>query len=137
METIDFYIQGVPKALKRHRMTRGGRVYDPSSTDKKLWMDQALPFCPTKALQGALNVELQFVMPRPKAHFKTNGLLKPQAPKHHLHTPDLDNLVKFVLDAMYGEFYDDDSQIISITCSKTLGIEQDDCGTFVSIKQIL
>ena len=133
---IDFYITGVPKPLKRHRMTRRGRVYDPSSEDKKEWMNTALPFCPSKPIEGAIKIELEFIMPRPKSHFGTglnSGIIKPNAPIHHLHTPDLDNLVKFVLDAMNGKFYVDDAQIISVECKKCLASVKDDSGTVVSI----
>ena len=45
----------------------------------------------------------------------------------HTKKPDLDNLVKLVLDAYNGVLYDDDSQIISLSLSKmyssTPGIE--------------
>ena len=45
----------------------------------------------------------------------------------HTKKPDLDNLVKLVLDAYNGVLYDDDSQIISRSLSKmyslTPGIE--------------
>jgi Holliday junction resolvase RusA-like endonuclease len=137
MNDIEFYVPGTPKALKRHRMTRGGRVYDPSATDKQEWLHSAMPFCPTDPIKGAISIELEFNMPRPKSHFGTGknaGNLKPTAPKYHLHTPDLDNLVKFVLDAMNGKFYDDDSQIISIVCKKTLSPDSDS-GTVVIIKE--
>ena len=133
---IEFYISGTPMPLKRHRMTRGGRVYDPSCTDKRNWMKQARDFCPDEPVSGALKVTLEFTMPRPKSHFGTGrnaGKLKNSAPKHHLHTPDLDNLVKFVLDAMNGQFYVDDSQIISINCSKRLADSPEECGTIVRI----
>ena len=139
MNDIDFYVPGAPQPLKRHRMTRRGRVYDPSADDKKVWMETALSFCPIKPLQGGLEVELEFIMPRPKSHFgtgKNDGKLKPTAPTQHLHTPDLDNLVKFVLDAMNGKFYIDDSQIVSIICSKTFSQEKDECGTVVCIRSI-
>ena len=32
--------------------------------------------------------------------------------------PDVDNLLKFLCDAMTGVVYHDDSQIVSITCEK-------------------
>lgn len=135
---IEFYISGSPQPLKRHRMTRRGRVYDPSSDDKRSWMESARSFCPIEPLSGALEVELEFVMLRPKSHFgtgKNECNLKPSAPVHHLHTPDLDNLVKFVLDAMNGKFYVDDSQIVSIKCIKSYSSEKGECGTMVCIRQ--
>lgn len=139
MSDIDFYVPGPPQPLKRHRMTRRGRVYDPSADDKRVWMETARAFCPTEPMTGALEVELEFIMLRPKCHFGTgrnDGKLKPSAPKHHLHTPDLDNLVKFVLDAMNGKFYVDDAQIVSITCNKTFSAEKGDCGTVVCIRPV-
>ena len=60
-------------------------------------------------------------MPRPKSHFRTGkyyGMLKNTAPLHHVKTPDLDNLVKFVLDAMNKVFYVDDSQVTEIITTK-------------------
>ena len=139
MSDIDFYVHGSPLPLKRHRLTRRGRVYDPSADDKRVWMETALAFCPVEPLTGAIEVELEFIMPRPKSHFGTgrnDGRLKPSVPTHHLHTPDLDNLVKFVLDAMNGKFYVDDAQIISIACKKTFSAEKGECGTVVYMRQV-
>lgn len=137
MNEINFYINTPPQPLKRHRMARGGRVYDPSSTDKKNWMLLAQDFCPREPLPGALEINLEFNMLRPKSHFGTGrnlGKLKDSAPDNHTRTPDLDNLVKFVLDAMNGEFYIDDSQIININCKKLYADKQGESGTFVCIK---
>lgn len=139
MNVIDFYVPGSPQPLKRHRMTRRGRVYDPSAEDKREWMKVAHSFCPTDPLTGALEVNLEFIMPRPKSHFgtgKNSGKLKLSAPVHHLHTPDLDNLVKFVLDAMNGKFYADDAQIVSIKCSKFFSDEKNESGTIVCISSL-
>jgi crossover junction endodeoxyribonuclease RusA len=139
MISIDFYVPGTPQPLKRHRMTRRGRVYDPSAEDKREWMKVAQSFCPTVPLSGALKVNLEFIMPRPKSHFgtgKNDGKLKPSAPVYHLHTPDLDNLVKFVLDAMNGKFYADDAQIVSIECNKIFSNDKDESGTIVYISSI-
>ena len=43
---------------------------------------------------------------------------KPTAPTFHTSTPDVDNLAKFVLDAMNGHFFVDDSQIVELHCQK-------------------
>jgi Holliday junction resolvase RusA-like endonuclease len=136
-DDLVFIVPKTPKALKRHRMTRGGRVYDPSAQDKKEWMEYAKDFCPTVPLQNELEIELEFLLPRPKSHFctgKNRGILKSSAPKHHLSTPDLDNLVKFVLDAMNGYFYRDDSQIVSIRCSKMFVSSPGEGSTYVVIR---
>jgi Holliday junction resolvase RusA-like endonuclease len=36
----------------------------------------------------------------------------------HVYKPDTDNLAKFVLDALNGTYYKDDSQIYSLTIEK-------------------
>ena len=49
---IEIIIQGKPKALKRHRSTRTGRMYDPSAKDKKqIWL-QIAQFKPKRPLVG-------------------------------------------------------------------------------------
>lgn len=118
---VSFCIQGKPIALKRHRSTRGGHMYDPSAKDKQEFMVKAREYYPSTPITGPLIVELKFIMPRPKSHFRTGkyaGQLKTSAPVHHTKTPDLDNLVKFSLDAMNKVFYVDDSQVLEIYTSK-------------------
>ena len=44
--------------------------------------------------------------------------VKKNAPKFNDKIPDIDNLAKFVLDAMNGVFYKDDKQICQLHCSK-------------------
>jgi Holliday junction resolvase RusA-like endonuclease len=39
-------------------------------------------------------------------------------PKYNVNNKDLDNMVKFVLDALNDKLYVDDSLIIEINCSK-------------------
>lgn len=60
-------------------------------------------------------LSLQFVMPRPKAHYrnlkKAGLLLKPNAPSWHTSTPDLDKLVRCVKDALTGIIWRDDRQV--------------------------
>src|SRR4051812_36873903 len=43
-------------------------------------------------LAGALGVRVTFFMPRPKAHYRKNGDLKPNAPAHHTCKPDATKL---------------------------------------------
>ena len=50
-------------------------------------------------------------------------ILKDDAPFYKSSKADLDNLVKFVCDALNGIFYKDDSQIVSIYASKVWGAE--------------
>lgn len=69
----------------------------------------------------AIRVKLAFYMKRPKAHYGTGknaGKLKPNAPFSHAKRPDLDNMIKWVLDCLNGSVWKDDSLISSISARK-------------------
>ena len=125
---IEFIIKGKPKALKRHRSTRTGRMYDPSAKDKKqIWL-QIAKFKPKRPLAGDIMMKLIFNMPRPKSHFRTGKfkhLLKDGYEDiiNHTFTPDLDNLVKLIADTIQGKdrMIVDDSQICMLQAEKVYG----------------
>lgn len=108
-----------PTSLKRHRHTRNGHSYDPSAKDK---MDfAALVEMPEETLKGPLRATINFYSIRPKSHWRTGkyaGELKASAPKFNTSRRDVDNLCKFVLDALNARLYDDDSQIIELHATK-------------------
>ena len=67
-------------------------------------------------LVTAVEVEVSFVFPRPKAHYRTGKnaeLLKDSAPYWHTGKPDLDKLQRAIGDALSGVLLRDDSQIAS------------------------
>jgi len=122
---IELTILGDPKAQKRHRSFRRGehiRNYDPSSTEKRDFLSIVQSKAPERPFDEPLAVMLYFDMPRPKGHYGTGrnaGVLKASAPKEHTKKPDIDNLVKFVLDALHGVYWRDDSIITSIWAKKS------------------
>ena len=125
---IEFIIKGKPKALKRHRSTRTGRMYDPSAKDKKqIWL-QIAKFKPKTPLAGDIMIKLVFTMPRPKSHFRTGKfkhILK-DGYEHiinHTFKPDIDNLVKLIADTIQGQdrMIVDDSQICMLQAEKVYG----------------
>ena len=123
---IEFTIYGKPIALKRHRSTRSGRMYDPSAKDKKkIWVKIA-KYNRSLPLTDEIMIHLLFVMERPKSHYRTGKfkhLLKDDIPEYHSYTPDLDNLVKMICDVIQGKdrFILDDSQICRIQAEKIYG----------------
>jgi Holliday junction resolvase RusA-like endonuclease len=64
-----------------------------------------------------LHVDLTFFMPLPKKRYK--HLIG----QYHTPRPDLDNLVKFVLDVCNNIIYHDDAQIVSFTAKKVYDID--------------
>jgi crossover junction endodeoxyribonuclease RusA len=70
-----------------------------------------------------VTVRVDFVLPRPKGHYRTGryaGMLRDSAPAHPAGKPDLDKLVRAVLDAIgsTGAVWHDDSQVIDIEAGK-------------------
>lgn len=70
-----------------------------------------------KPVAGPVALTLKFVMPRPKAHYRTGknaAILRDDAPIHHTTTPDLDKLVRCVKDALTGIAWNDDKQVCTL-----------------------
>lgn len=73
-----------------------------------------------------VRVEVGFYFPRPKHHFKKGFVTRCKEALTYfgfLQTtpatgPDIDNLAKFVLDAMNGIVYEDDRQVVELLASK-------------------
>lgn len=72
-------------------------------------------------LLGALRVEIEFYVARPKGHYNTRGELRPAAPAWPAVRPDVDKLSRAVLDGMSGALYRDDAQIIRKSVRKLYG----------------
>jgi crossover junction endodeoxyribonuclease RusA len=77
-----------------------------------------------KRVTGGVSVELMFVFQPPKTVKRIAPWVK----------PDLDKLIRAVLDGLTGVAYEDDSQVILIQSSKTYGEKQ---GVWIGIEQII
>jgi Holliday junction resolvase RusA-like endonuclease len=83
--------------LKRHRDRKGGGKYDPSKSDKDIFVMHCNHHRPKEPFDFPLHVYLQF-------HFLNRKSLG-----------DVDNLIKFVFDALNGIFWKDDRYIDRVT----------------------
>ena len=113
-----------PVSLKRHRHRLHGGTYDPSKKEKEDFIKaiELLPEgLPKDKMTNPIKCVLHFYCKRPKSHYKTGknaNILKDTSPKYNINNKDLDNMVKFVLDALNDKLYVDDTLIIEINCSK-------------------
>lgn len=110
-----------PVSLKRHRHRLKGGTYDPSKKDKDDFV-KVVGELPLEKMTKPIKCTLHFFCKRPKTHYKTGKnahILKDTAPKYNTNNKDLDNMVKFVLDALNDKLYTDDCLIVEINCIKT------------------
>jgi len=113
-----------PLAQRRHKARRAGNriiMYDPSSKDKENFMKECALYAPINPLDGAISVIIEFSMPRPKSHYRTgkySHILKDSMPTYHTSKPDIDNLIKFYLDAMTGLYWRDDAIVYDVHATK-------------------
>lgn len=113
-------IDGVPVAKGRPRLGRYG-TYTPKKTqeyEKYVKMCWVAKYGSIQPSEQPLEMNIVFYMPIPKSYSKKqraeilNGRLK------HTKKPDIDNLIKSVLDALNGLAYADDSKIIKVAAEK-------------------
>ena len=96
-----------PKACPRPRVTRQGRAYYPMNY--KVWIKEMRERISDMSIpEGSIHVDLVFVVKRPK-RLKTGGR------EIHSKRPDLDNMIKAVLDALPIK---DDAVVSSLTAAK-------------------
>ena len=141
MRAIEFMGEGTPKPQPRPRaFSRGGmvRVYDPGTAEgwKNSIAIAAKQHVPAEPMEGALALGLDFIMPRPKAHYLKSGL-RETAPYWHTKKPDADNLCKAVMDAMTTlGFWRDDSQVCDLKCRKIYERDRRVAGLALNLHQM-
>jgi Holliday junction resolvase RusA-like endonuclease len=126
MNQIKRVVLGEPSAQQRHRsfQMKGTDFisnYDPSAKKKGSFRSVLDAEAPEVPLEGPLMLELDFYMGRPKCHYgsgKNSNSIKSSAPEWHTGRPDLDNLTKFVQDALNKVYWRDDSIICQVTARK-------------------
>lgn len=112
MRSKSYCIKINPIAWKRPRLS-GNRFYDAQARDKVsfgLYLNQQHANEPL--FDKAIRMEIVFYMPIPK----TVKNRKPSS--YHSGTPDLDNLCKFLLDAIKDVLIVDDRIICSLSAKK-------------------
>jgi len=75
-------------------------------------------------LQGPVFVSATFIFARIKSQYRTGkhaGELREDAPKYRTQAPDVDKLVRTLLDGMKGVVYADDAQVQLGPCIKLWG----------------
>ena len=84
-----------------------------------------------------MQIDVEFLFPRPQSDFRSNGQLKPSALKHCTkRVGDLDKLTRALCDALTGLCYHDDSQIIRINAIRRYATEHEQPSAIITITAI-
>ena len=117
-------VRGMPTPQGSMRaFVRGGKpIITTTSRGLKGWRD-LVAFAANAAAQdqdaemvekGAVHLDIMFFLPKPKSEPKTRRTWPDRR-------PDLDKLVRAVLDALTGVAYRDDGQVVSLMATKDWG----------------
>lgn len=139
--SVSFRVPGtpIPKGSARSYVSKRGKLSTVQSNRDKLVPWEAAVAWRAKAAGLRPHVEpcsiaLVFTMPRPKGHYGARGM-RPSAPQSHTTKPDLDKLIRAVLDALTGIAWMDDSQVLEISASKRYADEGETTGAEITVKQ--
>ena len=148
---MTFFIHGDPKGQPRPRAFARkmgakyvARVYDSDVADDwKRAVDAAiLKSCREKQFttddKTPFEVVMTFWMRRPKSHFNAQGLIKLTSPIRHAQKPDVDNLVKLVLDRITRSklIWRDDSQVAYLTVAKYWADKDENVGCNLTLQPL-
>ena len=113
---IDLRVHGTPRGKGRPRFVKAtGRTYtDAQTTEAEGDIIGAWERAGAPRVDGPVALHVTAVLERPKGHRKRNGDLSAEGLRHHwpAKKPDLDNLVKLVMDALNTRAYRDDCQVV-------------------------
>jgi Holliday junction resolvase RusA-like endonuclease len=126
--TLRFTVLGTPapQGSKKGYVVNGRAVIVEDSKRTKPWRQdvQAAALAAIgdrPPLEGPLEVTVVFRMPRPGYHFRTGqhaGELKPGAPAYVDKKPDVDKLVRALLDSLTKVVWRDDAQVAVLVVGK-------------------
>ncbi len=105
-----FWVQGIqPKQRPRHM--RNGHTYTPSKTREyeQTVFYEYVSQCPNVFFNGAVMVDMHFYIPKKKSVKRDEPTVK----------PDIDNLIKSVLDGLNGCAWKDDAQVTCLCAEKS------------------
>ena len=134
------FIEGVPipQGSARAFVVKGRAIVTSDNPKLKGWrewlrVNLRSEWASIETLKTPCSVHLTFVMPRPKSHLSVKGV-KASAPTHMTSKPDLDKLVRAVLDAVTDAgVWQDDAQVVGVSAAKTWASAQERTGISVTI----
>ena len=124
-------------AIKRSGQYTGKTATFQTNAGKLALWEAKIQFSAQRAgveLLPAATVIATFFLKRPKAHVGARGL-RPRAPLVPVVKPDLDKLIRALLDGLTGVAWVDDSQVVSITAQKEYAELDEEEGVTVALME--
>ena len=130
MSVVSFTVYGTakPAGSKSIGHAKNGRAFvrDSSGTPGKDWrrnVAQAAGIAMRAAplLDGPVELQVRFYVPRPKVHLSARGGVKASAPGFPTARPDVTKLLRAVEDAITGIVWRDDAQVVVQHAEKRYG----------------
>lgn len=129
--SIRFDVPGrpVPQGSLRAFKAKSGAIVTPQQPKVLSWRGSvqsaylraadARPARSPEPSDAAFYVAVEFYFKRPKAHLTSKGLAKASAPLAHTQSPDVDKLLRSILDALTGYVWHDDKQVVTVHGDKS------------------
>lgn len=123
-QTRSFFVPGrpAPKGSTRSFVSRAGKLVTKADCARTKPWQASVALAASAAgiplVREGVSITLTFRFSRPKSHLKRDGELKPTSPLGHVSKPDVDKLVRAVMDGLTGIAYVDDAQVDVIRASK-------------------
>lgn len=143
--TLAVRLPGVPRpqgSLKIITNPRTGRAFaknsDTTASHRNLLVGQLVGYwAGNQPLKCPVSVSLEFYFARPKSHYRTGRFedeLKASAPELHDKMPDVDKLVRLMLDALtIAGVVKDDSQVFAVRGEKRWIHRNDHPSTYLQV----
>lgn len=118
---IQLEIAGLPTPWAAHGGF-GKRSYNPRGKEKEYvqWQAKA-QYNRNFPITGPIRIDVSYHMPMPSGTSKVRRLQMLNGRIHHIKKPDVDNLNKFLCDALKKIVFEDDSQVVEICARKLYG----------------
>ncbi len=120
---ISIIIPGKPQAKQRPRFTRSGHVYTPPETanyENMVKLSYREKYG-DRVLKNAIQADITVSVSIPKSVSKKKYWEMETGRLYPTKKPDCDNIIKSVLDALNGVAYEDDKQVVKVSCTKKYG----------------
>lgn len=121
-----FFVKGKPVPQGSMKFIRPGVMIHSRAADLAVWradIARNAELFGFKPVSTGVKVEIDFIFNRPKSAQRPFPTV----------APDLDKLIRAVLDGLTGVAYEDDSQVILIQATKTYG---QNVGAWIGIEQV-